>query len=53
MEASETKIDLAKYDSKLNRKINLLCEQNVNHLSKEFRNNLINGVVLYGFIKIQ
>jgi predicted nucleotidyltransferase len=52
VEANEVKLDLAKYEKKLNHKINLLFEQNINNLSKELRNNIINGVVLYGFIKI-
>ncbi len=52
VEANKTKLDLAKYEKKLNRKINLLFEQNISNLSKELRNNIINGVVLYGFIKI-
>lgn len=52
VEANETKLDVTKYEKKLNRKINLLFEQNINTLSKELRNNVINGVVLYGFIKI-
>ncbi len=51
-EARERKLDLTKYEKKLNHKINLLFEQNINNLSKELRNNIINGVVLYGFIKI-
>ena len=53
VEANETKLDLTKYEKKLNCKINLLFEQNINNLSKELRNNIINGAVLYGFIKIQ
>ena len=53
VEANEEKLDLTKYEKKINRKINLLFEQNINNLSKELRNNIINGVVLYGFIKIQ
>ena len=52
VEANETKLDFSKYEKKFNRKINLLFEQNINNLSKELRNNIINGVVLYGFIKI-
>ncbi len=53
VEANETKLDLTKYEKKLNHKINLLFEPNINKLSKELRNNIINGVILYGFIKIQ
>ena len=52
IEANETKLGITKYEKKLIHKINLLFEQNINNLSKELRNNLINGVVLYGFIKI-
>ena len=52
IEANETKLELTKYEKKLNCKINLLFEQNINNLSKELRNNIINGVVLYGFIKV-
>ncbi len=52
VEAKEGKLELKKYEQKLNRQINLLFEQNINNLSKELRNNIINGVVLYGFIKI-
>ena len=53
VEAKELKINLAKYEKKLNRKVNLLFEPNLNNLSKELRNNIVNGIVLYGFIKIQ
>jgi len=52
VEAKESKLNLAKYEKKLNRKINLLFEPNLNDLSKELRNNIINGIVLYGFIRI-
>ncbi len=52
VEANETKLDITKYEKKLNRKINILFEQNINNLSKELRNNIVNGVILYGFIKI-
>ena len=52
VEAKEAPLDLTKYEKKLNHKINLLFEQNINRLSKELRNNIINGVVLYGFIKV-
>lgn len=52
VEAKELKLDISKYEKILNRKINLLFEPNLNNLSKELRNNIINGVILYGFIKI-
>jgi predicted nucleotidyltransferase len=51
IEAKESSLNLAKYEKKLGKKINLLFEQNINNLSKELKNNMLNGVVLYGFIK--
>ncbi len=52
VEAKEIPLDLTKYEKKLNHKINLLFEPNINNLSKELRNNIINGIILYGFVKI-
>ena len=52
VEAKESPLDLSKYEKLLGRKINLLFEPDINNLSKELRNNIINGVVLYGFIRI-
>ncbi|MFC1690592.1 nucleotidyltransferase family protein [Nanoarchaeota archaeon] len=53
VESKESKLDLSIYEKKLKRKINLLFEPNINKLSKELRNNIINGIILYGFIKIK
>ena len=52
VESKESKLNLAKYEKILNRKVNPLFEQNLNNLSKELRNNILNGIVLYGFIRI-
>jgi len=52
VEAKDSKVNVAKYEKKLGRKINLLFESNLNNLSKELRNNIINGIILYGFIRI-
>lgn len=51
VEAKETKLDLSKYEKKLKRSINLLSESKINKLSNELRNNILNGIVLGGFIK--
>ena len=53
VEAKEAKLNLKPYEKKLNRKINLLFEPRLDTLSKELRNNIMNGIVLYGFIKIK
>ncbi len=52
VEAQASKLDLRKFEKMFGRKINLLFERDINGLSKELRNNIINGVVLYGFIKV-
>lgn len=52
IEAKERRLNLKKYEKKLNHKLNLLFEPHLNDLSKELRNNIINGIVVYGFIKI-
>lgn len=51
VEAKEAPINLTKHEKHLGHKINLLFEQNINDLSKELKNNIINGIILYGFIK--
>jgi len=52
VEAKELKLDISKYEKELGKKINLLFESNINNLSKELKNNIINGIILYGFIKL-
>lgn len=52
VEAKEKKANLEKYEKRLNRKINLFFEENFNKLSKELRNNIINGIKLEGYLKV-
>lgn len=52
IQSEETKIDLARYEKILKRKINLLFEPHLQRLSKELLNNLINGYVLAGYLKV-
>src|SRR3989338_4352007 len=47
--AKEEKMDLVKFEKKLNRKINILFSDNFNGLSKELKNNVINGIILKGY----
>jgi len=42
--------DLAKYENKLKRKIHLIITD-YNNVSEEFFNNLINGMLLYGYLR--
>ncbi|MEK6815989.1 MAG: nucleotidyltransferase domain-containing protein [Nanoarchaeota archaeon] len=52
VEAKEKKLNLSKYERKLGHKVNLLFDASINNLSRELRNNIINGIVFYGFIRI-
>lgn len=52
VQASETGLDLKRYEKILNRKINLLFEPGTKALSKELLNNIINGHVLYGYLRV-
>ena len=40
------------FEKKLNRKINIFFSDNFNKLSKELRNNIINGIILKGYLKV-
>jgi len=50
--AKRKEFDLNKYEKKLKRKINLFFEPKFSKLSKELKNNLLNGIILYGYIKV-
>ena len=47
----EKKIQLDEFEEKLNKKIHLMFD-NVKHISKELKNNLVNGIVLKGYFKV-
>lgn len=52
IEAKEEKINIIKFEEKLGRKIHLVFEKDVNNLSKELKNNIINGVILSGNLRL-
>ncbi|MDD3175108.1 MAG: nucleotidyltransferase domain-containing protein [Candidatus Nanoarchaeia archaeon] len=52
VQSSNKEINLASFEKKLNHKINLLFEPNIRKLSGELANNIINGIILYGYIKV-
>lgn len=53
VQAKEQSIDLLKFEKKLKHKINLFFEENLNNVSKELFNNIINGTKLAGYIKVK
>jgi len=48
----EKAISLEKFEKQFNRKIHLLFENSINSLPKELLNNIINGIVIYGYLKV-
>ena len=48
----EKSVNLEKFEKELNRKIHIIFEANIKNVSKEFLNNLINGIALYGYLKV-
>lgn len=52
VQAKSGGIDLSKFEVVLKRKINLFFEPDLKMLSPELLNNIINGSVLYGYLKV-
>ena len=51
IECKEEKLDIAKFEKKLNRKIELHFNNDFNSYPNELKNNIINGIVLNGFLE--
>jgi len=52
VESKEKKLNLNKYEKLFNREITLFFEEDFSKLSNELKNNILNGVVLRGYIKV-
>ncbi len=52
VQSKEMKLDLSKFEKILNRKINVFFERDFSRLAKELKNNILNGVKLYGYIEV-
>ncbi len=50
--SGKEKIDLLQFEKKINRKINIFFSEGFNKLSKELKNNIINGIILKGYLKV-
>src|SRR3989344_782981 len=51
MECEEVKLDLKKYEKIINRKISILFNPNFSQFSTELKHNVINGIILKGYLK--
>ena len=50
--SKDEKLSLDKFEKCLNRKINILFSDSFSRMSKELKNNIINGVILKGYLKV-
>ena len=51
LKSKEKNLDLKKYEMKLKRKIQLFFAEDLNKLPNELQNNILNGIILSGFIR--
>ena len=52
IQAKEKKLNLEKFEKIFSRKITPFFEENFPRLSNELKNNILNGIVLKGYIKV-
>ncbi|MEK6913108.1 MAG: nucleotidyltransferase domain-containing protein [Nanoarchaeota archaeon] len=52
VQSPEKKLNLEKYEKILKRKISLFFEEDFSRLSKELKNNILNGVIIKGYLKV-
>lgn len=50
--AKEKEVNLKKFEEKLGRKITLHFEEKISEIPKELLNNVINGIVVNGYLKV-
>jgi len=52
IEAKKQEINLSQFENKLKRKVSLHFNEKFNNYSKELKNNIINGEILYGYLEV-
>ena len=52
VQAKRIPLELSKFERKMNRKINILFEPDLKTISPELVNNIANGIILYGYLKV-
>lgn len=50
--AKEKAVNLEKFEKEFNRKIHIMFENSISSLPKELLNSIINGIVIYGYIRV-
>ena len=49
---NEKEINLEKFEEKIGKKIHILFEKDPKKIPKELKNNLVNGIILKGYLKL-
>jgi len=52
LQAKDARKSLMAYEKKLGRKIHLFCSEDFRKLKEEFKNSILNGIKMCGYIKI-
>jgi predicted nucleotidyltransferase len=52
IQSKEVKIELKPFEKKLKKSINIIFEKDFSKLSSELKNNIINGEILSGYLKV-
>lgn len=52
VQGEDPKLSLSGFEKKIKRRINLVFEDKIDNLPNEFINNLANGIVLRGYLKV-
>ncbi len=52
VQADEHEVDLSPYEKSLNRNIQLHFQEDLRDYPKELRNNIANGIVMYGYLEV-
>jgi predicted nucleotidyltransferase len=50
--AKEKKVELERFEDKVKRKISLHFEEKVSNIPKELLNNVVNGIVVHGYLEV-
>ena len=52
IECEGKKVDLKSFEKRLSRKINIHFNDNFNIYADELKQNIINGMILFGFLEV-
>lgn len=52
VQSAEKQLDLKKFKKEFGRKISITFESDLKNLKKELLNNIINGIILYGYLEV-